>query len=112
MTNKLLSATSINKDNVVNASGENLGEIKDLMVDPEDGRVVYAVLSFGGILGLGDKYFAVPFERMTADRENKRMVLNVDKKRLESAPGFAKDNWPDFADPTIRQTVNDYYMPA
>jgi len=112
MTNKLLSATSINKDNVVNASGENLGEIKDLMVDPEDGRVVYAVLSFGGILGLGDKYFAVPFERLATDRENKRMVLNVDKKRLESAPGFAKDNWPDFADPTIRQTVNDYYMPA
>jgi len=112
MTNKLLSATSINKDNVVNASGESLGEIKDLMVDPEDGRVVYAVLSFGGILGLGDKYFAVPFERLATDRENKRMVLNVDKKRLESAPGFAKDNWPDFADPTIRQTVNDYYMPA
>lgn len=112
MTNKLLSATSINKDSVVNTSGEDLGEIKDLMVDAEDGRVVYAVLTFGGTLGLGEKYFAVPFERLTTDRENKRMILNVDKERLEDAPGFDKDDWPDFADPTIRQTVNDYYMPA
>ena len=106
----LLSSSSISGDDVVNAQGEDLGRIEDLMIDTESGAVEYAVLSFGGLLGIGDKYFAVPFKQMHVDRENRRMVLNVDKSRLENAPGFDKDNWPDFADPAFRSSVDRHYV--
>jgi hypothetical protein len=73
------------------------------------GRVAYAVLSFGGFLGIADKLFAVPWSALKLDTENKRFILNVDKERLESAPGFDKDHWPDMADPTWQNTINSYY---
>lgn len=107
--NYLLSSSSITSDNVVNGAGEDLGEIKDLMVDPVTGKVDYAVLSFGGFLGMGDKYFAVPFDQLGVDRDNHRMVLDVDKDRLKDAPGFDKDDWPDFADERFRTTVTEFY---
>lgn len=110
MSNYLLSSSSISGDSVVNPQGEDLGRVEDLMIDPGAGKIEYAVLSFGGFLGLGDKYFAIPFTQLRADRENKRMVLNVDKERLEAAPGFDKDNWPDFADQSFRTTVDSYYQ--
>lgn len=110
MANYLISASTIDGDSVVNSKGEDLGHIKDLMVDPVDGKIEYAVLDFGGFLGIGDKFFAVPFANLSIDRENKRMILNVDKDRLKDAPGFDKDNWPDFADTTFRSTVDNHYM--
>lgn len=112
MANYLISSSTLDGDSVVNTQGEDLGHIKDLMVDPADGKVEYAVLDFGGFLGIGDKYFAVPFTNFTVDRENKRMVLNVDKDRLKDAPGFDKDNWPDFADADFRSSVDRYYLAA
>ena len=110
MAHFLLSSSSICSDSVHDPAGEKLGEIKDLMIDPSDGRVEYAVLSFGGFLGLGDKYFAIPFERLQTDREHERMILNVDKERLKDAPGFDKDNWPDFADQSFRSSMTAYYQ--
>ncbi len=110
MANILLSSSSISGDDVVNEQGEDLGHIEDLMIDPMNGKVEYAVLSFGGFLGLGDKYFAIPFTQLQTDRENKRMVLSVDKDRLAEAPGFNKDDWPDFADPSFRTTIDAYYQ--
>ncbi|MEH6411339.1 MULTISPECIES: PRC-barrel domain-containing protein [unclassified Hyphomonas] len=109
MTHSLLSASSINGDSVHNAQGEDLGKIEDLMVDTGSGQIEYAVLSFGGFLGMGDKYFAVPFNRLSVDRENKHMVLNVEKDRLKNAPGFDKDKWPDFADPQFRTSMTTHY---
>lgn len=91
---EVLSASTIMSDKVVNAKGEDLGKIEDLMIDLSRGRISYVVLSFGGFLGIGDKLFAIPWEALTLDAENKRFILNVDKERLEKAPGFNKDNWP------------------
>lgn len=91
---EVLSASSIMSDKVVNAKGEALGKVEDLMIDLGRGRISYAVLSFGGFLGIGDKLFAIPWEALTLDAENKRLILNVDKERLEKAPGFNKDSWP------------------
>ncbi len=105
----LLSSSSITEDSVRNAQGEDLGNIKDLMIDPTKGEIVYAILSFGGFLGIGDKYFAIPFKQLKVDRENKCMVLHVAKERLENAPGFDKDNWPDFADTRFLDEINSYY---
>jgi len=95
---------------VHNNEKEDLGKIEDLVIDMRDGHVRYAVLSFGGFLGLGDKLFAVPMNSMRFNHDDKHFVLNVDKDRLEKATGFDKDHWPDFADPTFLKSVDDYYQ--
>jgi sporulation protein YlmC with PRC-barrel domain len=100
---------------VENPQGENLGEIADVVLDPQTGQVAYAVLSFGGILGLGEKYFAIPWAALapktptTKGAQYDRFVLNVDKERLKNAPSFDKDNWPDMADRRWAEQVYSYY---
>ena len=94
---RVLSATTIIGDKVVNTAGEHLGNIKELMIDLDGGLIAYAVLSFGGFLGMGDKLFAIPWEALTVDPENHTLILEVDKEVLKNAPGFDKDNWPDNA---------------
>jgi sporulation protein YlmC with PRC-barrel domain len=100
---------------VENPQGENLGDIKDVVIDPETGQMAYAVLAFGGILGMGEKYFAVPWQALapktptTKGAQYDRFVLNVDKERLKNAPSFNKDNWPDMADRQWAQQVYSYY---
>jgi sporulation protein YlmC with PRC-barrel domain len=91
---RVLSASSIVGNKVVNSEGEPLGTIKDLVVDLDDAQIAYAVLSFGGLLGLGDKLFAIPLEALTFDTRNKSVILDVDKDVLKNAPGFDKDHWP------------------
>ena len=108
-TLQALSSSSIVGTNVYNREGESLGDIKDLMIDTNTGRIAYAVLSFGGFLGIGDKYFAMPWEAFTIDTSNERFVLNVDKERLENAPGFNKDNWPDSSNHDYLTEVYNYY---
>lgn len=105
-TPSVLSSSSITGDAVVNGHDEDLGNIEDLMIDVHGGRIRYAVLSFGGFLGIGDKLFAVPFEALRLDAENQRFVLDIPKEKLENAPGFDKDNWPDIND---RAWVGDVY---
>ena len=109
MNNLILSSTSITGTHVTNQKGENLGEIKDLMIDTETGTVNYAVLSFGGFLGLGDKYFAIPFEAFTVNTTTEKFVLNVTKDRLESAPGFDKNSWPKTSDHNYWNSLYKHY---
>lgn len=109
VNNMQLSATTLTGTNVENAEGQSLGKIEDLMIDVDTGEVDYAVVSFGGFLGLGDKLFAVPLEAMKADTVHEKFVLNESKERLENAPGFDKDNWPRSADPQWRRDVRSYY---
>ena len=94
---RVLSASTITGDKVFNTAGEHLGTIKELMIDLDSGIIAYAVLSFGGFLGMGDKLFAIPWEALTIDEENHSIILEVDKEVLKNAPGFDKDNWPDNA---------------
>jgi len=105
----ILSASTLHGDSVKNPKGDDLGKIEDFMLDLETGRVRYAVLSFGGIMGIGDKLFAVPPEALAIDHDKKCLVLDVDKERLKNAPGFAKDQWPDFADGAFGKKVYQYY---
>jgi PRC-barrel domain len=93
---------------VVNPQNEDLGKIEDLIVD-SSGRISYAVLSFGGFLGLGDKDFAIPFNAFAFDAANNRAVLNIDKSLLKNAPGFDKNNWPNLSDPSFGQDISRYY---
>lgn len=109
LQDKVLSASTLMGDDVKNAQGENLGDIKDVMIDTDSGKVAYYVLSFGGFMGMGDKLFAIPPQATRVDTEKKCLVLNVDKDRLENAPGFDKDSWPDMADPAFRDRIYGYY---
>lgn len=106
---RVLSSSSLEGDRVRNSAGEDLGKIEDIMIDIPSGRIAYAVISFGGFLGLGDKLFAVPWDAFTLDEGSKEFILNVEKKALEDAPGFDKDNWPDMADPDFGSQVYGHY---
>lgn len=106
---ELMGAETLVGNDVFNEQDENLGDIKEIMLDMRSGRVGYAVLSFGGFLGMGKKLFAVPWEALRLDTENKRFVLNVDKERLQGAPGFDVDHWPDMADQSWEKEIHSYY---
>ncbi len=105
----LMGADTLIGNNVFNAAGDDLGDIKEIMLDMRSGKVSYAVLSFGGFLGMGEKLFAVPWDALKLDTEEKRFVLNVDKAKLENAPGFDRNHWPDMADTTWQSSIRSYY---
>jgi sporulation protein YlmC with PRC-barrel domain len=86
---------------VENQQGESLGKIGDLVIDPNAGRITYAALSYGSVLGLGGKLFAVSWEALQLQPDGKTFVLNVSKETLENSPGFDKDNWPPQPDPML-----------
>src|SRR2546429_7354147 len=95
---------------VENPRGQNLGDIKDIVIDRASGRIAYAVVSFGGFLGMGEKLFAVPwgaFSQPKADKET--FVLDVDKERLKNAPGFDAHNWPQMASREWVISLYSYY---
>jgi len=104
-----MAADTLEGDTVVNRQGETLGEIKHIMIDVPRGRVAYAVLSFGGILGVGDKLFAIPWSALTLDAGNHNFILDVPEQRLKDAPGFDKDHWPAMADERWANQVHSYY---
>lgn len=106
---ELMGADTLLGNDVYNHKEEDLGDVKEIMLDMRNGKIAYAVLSFGGFLGMGDKLFAVPWNALTLDTENKRFILNAEKEALKNAPGFDKDDWPDMADPTWASGVHSYY---
>jgi len=105
----LMGADTLIGDDVVNGAEENLGDIKEIMLDMNTGQVAYAVLAFGGFLGLHEKLFAVPWQALHLDTLNKRFVLDVSKERLEKAPGFNPDAWPDMSDIRWSEEVHTFY---
>lgn len=92
---------------VHNLQDEDLGKIEDLAIDARDGSVAYAVVSYGGFLGMGDKLFAIPFQALRHDKDKCR--LNIEKAKLENAPGFDKDKWPDLSDRVFGEKVHEFY---
>ena len=105
----VMAADTLEGNKVVNADGDNLGDIEHIMLDVPSGRVAYAVLSFGGFLGMGDKLFAIPWHALILDADNKCFVLDIPKERLEQAPGFNKDRWPSMADQRWAADVHRFY---
>jgi sporulation protein YlmC with PRC-barrel domain len=100
---------------VKNRQSEDLGTIEDIVIDSDAGRISYAVLSFGGFLGLGDKLFAIPWEALSLEERKGTLaaddvfILNVDKDRLKDAPGFARDSYPNMADRSFGTGIYNYY---
>ncbi len=92
---KALPVSAITSDEVETQDGEKLGMIKDLVIDPEQGRIAYVVLSFGGIFGIGSKLFAVPWQAFRL--RGHTLVLDVKKEMLKKAPGLDEDQLPPWS---------------
>jgi sporulation protein YlmC with PRC-barrel domain len=95
---RTLGATTLIHDKVVNLAGQDVGRIEELMIDVTTGRVAYAVMSFGGFLGIRNKLFALPWSAITVDEAKKRFVVNVTRESLDTMRGFDKEHWPDLGD--------------
>ena len=106
---RVLAASTLVGDRVRNSKGEDLGKVEAIMIDLPTGRVAYAVLSFGGFIGIGDKLFAVPWSAVRIDEGEREFVLDIDREVLENAPGFDKNDWPDMADPSFERNVHAHY---
>lgn len=94
---------------VRNPEGERLGKVEDVTIDTTTGRVAYVVLSTGGFLGLGDRFFAIPWQIFQLDAARDRFILDVSKETLRNAPGFDKDEWPDLSLDEYGVEVHNYY---
>lgn len=92
---KYLAATSIIGDKVHNDKDEHLGAIEDIMLDVNTGKIEYYVIKFGGFLTIGEKYFAIPFNRLKIDPKKKMFIFNESREMLEKAPGFDMSHWPE-----------------
>jgi len=90
----MVTGSSILGEKVVNTNGEKLGNIKDIMIDTSSGRVTYAVLSFGGFLGMIEKLFAIPLESFQLSPKRDCFVLDISEEKLETVEEFDKENWP------------------
>jgi sporulation protein YlmC with PRC-barrel domain len=106
---EVMAADTLAGDPVVNVKGEELGSLSGIMIDVRRGRVAYAVLSSGGFLGIGDKLFAIQWSALTLDADRKCFVLDVEKARLEAAPGFDRDHWPTMGDHQWASEVHRYF---
>lgn len=91
----ILTSTSIIGDKVVNKPGEDIGKIKDIMINVKEGTIQYLIIEFGGFLGLGEKLFAIPFAALKLNAKDQNFILDVDKTFLETAPGFNPEHWPE-----------------
>ncbi len=106
---KLLSESTLSGNRVISPHEEDLGKVVDFIIDIGPGQIAYAILSFGGILGVGDRLFAIPWNAMDLNTDKHAFVLNVEKDALKSAPGFEKDSWPDMSNPDWGQRIYAYY---
>ncbi len=94
---------------VRNLKGDDLGKISELMIDVATGRIAYAVLAYGGFLGMGDKLFAIPWEALMKRSDERQFVLDLDGEALKTAPGFDRDHYPTTADTNWLSNVYTHY---
>ncbi|WP_025915713.1 PRC-barrel domain-containing protein [Herminiimonas sp. CN] len=106
---ELMGAHTLIGTDVYNDKDEELGDIKEIMLDMRTGRVSYAVLAFGSFLGMGEKLFAVPWNALKLNTFNQHFILKIDKERFKNAPGFDPDHWPDMASPAWIDKIHTYY---
>ena len=108
----VMAASTLDGNKVMSADGEDVGKIKDIMLDVYTGRIAYAVMSSGGFLGIGDKLLAIPWNALTLDTDRKCFHLGVAAEAVKNAPGFDKDHWPSMADVAWASELHSYYGSA
>jgi len=108
-TRRLIASDKVEGTVVYSIDKERLGKIHNFMVDKISGRVDYAVMSFGGILGLGEAYHPIPWEKLEYDTALNGYVIDIDKNQLQGAPSYTDDSNPNWVDPSFGQRIDDYY---
>src|SRR4051794_40088839 len=93
-TDQLIASTKVEGTAVYNRQGERLGTVASFMVDKRSGQVAYAVLSFGGFLGIGEDYYPLPWKALTYDPGRGGYVVDLDQERLRAAPSFTEGDSP------------------
>ena len=110
-TNRLIASDKVEGTAVYNRQGERLGSVYNFMVDKRSGQVEYAVLSFGGFLGIGDSYYPLPWKSLKYDTGQGGYVVDLDKGRLQGAPSYERSEMPDWDDPGYSRRIDDFYGP-
>jgi len=105
----LIAADKVEGTAVYDPQGKKIGSIYGLMIDKYSGRVIYALLSFGGFLGLGERYHPLPWQVLRYDPGQGGYVVDLERDLLEAAPSYGASEMPDWADPTWGRSVQDYY---
>ena len=96
-------------ETVVNRAGEELGELAHFVVDATTGRVAYAIVARGGVFGLGERFHPIPWDAFDVQPTAQRLVLDIEAERLDAAPAFHEDRWPDMSDPGWHEAVHAFY---
>src|ERR1035438_5015022 len=107
-TGRLLAASQVSGTGVYDLTGEKLGSIYDVLLDKRTGRTEYAIMSFGGFLGIGDRYHPLPWQALTYDEAQGGYVVDIDRRRLEGAPSYALNEAVLWDDPAYGRRVSDY----
>jgi sporulation protein YlmC with PRC-barrel domain len=108
-TGSLIAASKVNGTYVYNRQGEHLGSIYDVMIDKRSGQVAYAVMSFGGFLGIGDNYHPLPWSVLTYDTSQGGYVVDLDRDRLMGAPTYSASDASRWSDQSYTGAIDDYY---
>jgi sporulation protein YlmC with PRC-barrel domain len=95
---------------VINAQDESLGKIHEIVINKITGQVAYAVLDSGSFLGMGGKFFALPWQSLKYDAQENSFIINLTKDQIKNAPGFDKDNWPKASDTAFWSKTSAYYQ--
>jgi hypothetical protein len=105
----LVKSSEVVNVTVKNLQKETLGEIEEIVLHKVSGKVAYIVLNSGSFLGMGGKFFAVPWNAIKYDANEECFLLNVAKDEFKNAPGFDKDRWPNMADQTWANSISEFY---
>jgi hypothetical protein len=109
-TNRLISSDKVEDTPVYNPKGEHLGKVHHLMIDKFTGHVAYAVMSFGGFLGIGEKYHPLPWKMLTYDTRMGGYVVDFDRDRLDKAPSYTERDMPDWCDRSYTKRIDEYWL--
>jgi len=104
----LIAASKVKGTEVFNLTGESLGTIDDIMIDKTSGRAIYAVMAFGGFLGMGESYHPLPWATLKFDAKKSGYIVNLDKAKLEGAPSYGRAAAFDWT-PDYGRKVDSFY---
>ena len=110
-TGGLIAASKVNGTSVYNARGDSLGSIYEVMLDKRSGEVAYAVMSFGGFLGIGEEYTPLPWDALTYDTDQGGYVVDIDKDTLQGGPRYRDSDYERWEDPEYTRGIDEYYEP-
>ena len=107
-TDRLIASDKVEGTAVYDRNSNRLGSVYNVMIDKYSGQVAYAVMSFGGFLGIGDSYHPLPWKSLTYDTNMGGYVVDLDRSRLEGAPSYKADEDP-WSDRDYGRSIYDYY---